>query len=202
VELTVSELDDAIFFDLDPDTGQPMPTTYESMRIAIVTRHPPKTYVPDGTQSLLLAAIDYVALAYEQANVGRKHLYEQLTNDAFLKMTLALELSLKQRLGRGNRVRLEELIEKGIENDLLPASGDYEALWTELRKNRNAIAHGDPEVSSYGPFTARWIGLVIDAINAMYVNTVVGRALDNTIPSAQTLDNTHQDSTETGRSAM
>ncbi|MGC4192889.1 MAG: hypothetical protein QM589_17225 [Thermomicrobiales bacterium] len=164
----MTDLHEPIFIDLDAATGQPRPTTYESMRTAIVTRHHLEAYIPEDAQALLLAAVDYIALAYEQANVGRIHLYEQLTNDAFLKMTLALERSLKVRLGRGNRVRLEALIEQGIAEDLLPDVGHYEAIWTELRKNRNAIAHGDPERDSYGPLTAQWIGLVIDAINLMF----------------------------------
>lgn len=169
----MDESNEAVFFDLDPHTGQPTPTTYESMRIAIVARHPLGESQPDDLQALLLAAIDYVALAYEQANAGRTHLYERLTNDAYLKMALALELTLKRRLGRGNRVPLKELLSQSIENGLLPSTDDYEALWTELRENRNAITHGDPEGSSYGPMTARWIGLVIDAINAMYASSIV-----------------------------
>jgi hypothetical protein len=169
----MSDSNNAVFSDLDPHTGQPKPTTYESMRTAIVARHPLEENLPDDLQALLVAVIDYVALAYEQANAGRTHLYERLTNDAFLKMALALELALKRRLVRGNRVTLEKLIQQGIEDGLLPATDEYEALWTELRRNRNAISHGDPERSSYGPSTARWIGLVINAINAMYVSKVV-----------------------------
>ncbi len=165
----MSKSDEAVFFDLDPITGRPTPTTYELMRSTIMARHPFGINFPNDLQALLLAAIDYVALAYEQANSGRLHLYEQLTNDAFLKMALALKLALKRQLGRGNRVRLEILISQGIEQDLLPATGDYEALWTELRENRNAITHGDAAKSSYGPATARWVGLVIHVINKMYI---------------------------------
>lgn len=167
----MSDASEPMFFDRDPSTGKVTPTTYESMRAATLRHHPIPQHVPDGIQGLLLAAVEYVALAYEQANAGRRHLYERLTNDAFLKMALALELTLRRQLARGNRVTLEKLICQGIERGLLPATGDYEALWTELRENRNAIAHGDPERSSYGPSTARWIGHVIDAINTMYANT-------------------------------
>ncbi len=176
----MSDSNEAMFFDLDPHTGQPKPTTYESMRTSLVAQHPLGANLPDDLQALLLAAIDYVALAYEQANAGRAHLYERLTNDAFLKMALALELALKRRLGRGNRVSLETLILQGIELGLLSATGDYEELWTELRENRNAITHGDPERSSYGPSTARWIGHVTDVISAMYANAMVVTLSENT----------------------
>lgn len=163
----MSDSNEILFVDRDPHTGQPKPTTYESMRTAIVAQHPLGESLPDDIQKFLLAAIDYFALAYEQANAGRLHLYELLTNDAFVKAVLALELALRRRLGRGTSVRLEDLISAGIVADILPATDEHQQLWEELRKNRNAITHGDPEESSYGPMTARWIRLVIDAINAM-----------------------------------
>jgi hypothetical protein len=169
----MSDSKQALFFDPDPDTGQMIPTTYESMHAGMLRWHPTSDRVPEDIQELLHTAIDYFALAYEQANTGRMHLYQRLTNDAFTKAVLALELALRRRLGRGNSVTLEKLIQQGIEDGLLPATDEYKALWTELRENRNAITHGDSERSSYGPSTARWIALVINAINAMYVSKVV-----------------------------
>ncbi len=166
----MSKLNQPLFFDLDPRTGQPTPTTYESMRVAMLGRHTIPVNVPDDVQGLLFTAIDYFALAYEQANSGREHLYERLTNDAFTKVALALELALRRRLGRGNRVSLECLISAGTAADVLPSTDEYDLLWTELRKNRNAITHGDPDHSSYGPSTVGWIGLVIDAVSGIYTN--------------------------------
>lgn len=111
--------------------------------------------------------MDYFALAYEQANAGRGRLYERLTNDALLKVTLALELSLRRRLSRGNRVSLEKLIALGMSGGLLPATEEDVLVWTEIRQNRNAITHGDPVASSYGPATGRLIGHIIGTIDAL-----------------------------------
>lgn len=156
------------FVDLDPQTGQPTPTTYESMGAAVLGRHPVPENLPHEIRGLLLTVVDYLALAYEQANVGRAHLYERLTNDAFLKAVLALELALRHRLGRGAGVKLYKLVSDGIALGLLPGRVEYALIWEELRDNRNAITHGDPNRSCYGPSMGRLIALVVDAVIAMY----------------------------------
>ena len=149
------------FFDLDPQTGQAHPTTYESMRAALLRDIPSTESLPDDVRHVLLVAVDYFALAYEQANIGRTHLYASLTNDAFLQASLALELALRHRLERGKSAKLYELIRDGIAASLLPASGEYELLWEELRKSRNQITHGNPELPTYGPMAGRLIrGLI------------------------------------------
>lgn len=174
----MGELNQALFFDVDTHTSEPVPTTYESMRKSILATHTILESVPDEIRQLLVIAIDYVALAYEQANAGRLPLYERLTNDAFTKAALALELTLKQWLGRGAGVSLKKLISEGIASGLLPSTDQYEALWEELRSSRNAIVHGDSDRPNYGLSTARFIRVVIDALNAMYANEPVESEVD------------------------
>lgn len=159
------------FVDLDPDTGRPAPTTFESMHALVSRRHQVSEAIPDNIRGLLYTAIDYFALAYEQANAGRGQLYERLTNDAFLKAVMALELALQDRLKPGPGVKLKTLIERGLSVGLLPNSEGSVLIWKELRDNRNMLAHGDADWSSYGPITSSWIGLVIDVVNAMYAST-------------------------------
>lgn len=156
-----------IFYDGDPHTGELMPTSYDSMRDAIRARYPLQRHLPADIFGLLDTATDYISLAYEQANTGRGHLYEHLTNDAFLKVTLALELALRHRLSHGRGMTLEKLIRQGLASKILPDSDQEVQLWKMLRENRNALAHGDPAISSYGPATAHLLGTVIEAINAL-----------------------------------
>lgn len=111
-----------ILFDRDPQTGQTVPTSCEALPEGFFTNHPLSGSLPGDIDGLLRIAVDYVALAYEQANTGRRHLYESLTNDALIKASLALELSLRNRLSPGNRVPLVELSDQGLATDLLPAS--------------------------------------------------------------------------------
>lgn len=179
----MSDSNKPLFFDLDPRTGQPTPTTYESMRVAMLGRQAIPVNVPDDIKSLLLIAIDYFALAYEQANIGRLHLYGPLTNVAFTKLALALELALRRRLRRGNSVSLDCLFSAGTAADILPSTDEHDLLWTELRKNRNSITHGNATSSSYGPSTGRWIELVIDAVVAMYASVIVEPSSGNTARS-------------------
>jgi hypothetical protein len=144
------------------------------MRSELLRQHPVQADTPKDIQRLLFEAIDYFCLAYEQVNhAGRGHLYERLTNDAFIKAALAPEMTLERRLGRGKRVKLEELISDGITKGLLPSTNGYDLILEQLRHNRNAIVHDDPDRSSYGPGTARFIRVVIDALNAMYANDIV-----------------------------
>jgi len=164
----MSEANAPIFFDLDPETGQPVPTTFEAVLTALKRLHPISPNVPDPLREELLAAIDYIALAYEQANVGRPHLFERLTGDGFLAAIRALELALRDRLGRGNSATLERLVEQGIEAEILPASGRAPDVWDELRRGRNQVAHGRPERPAYGVAASRVVGFVIDAVDSMY----------------------------------
>src|SRR4051794_29126421 len=106
----MSQLSGPTFFDLDFHTGQASPTTYESIRAALLRDIPSAESLPDDVHQVLLAAVDYFALAYEQVNIGRTHLYPSLTNDAFLKASLALELALRHYLRRGKGAKLHELI--------------------------------------------------------------------------------------------
>lgn len=77
----MNELDGPTFFDLDPQTGQAHPTTYDSMRAALLRDIPSDASLPDDVRQVLLAAVDYFALAYEQANIGRTHLYSSLVDE-------------------------------------------------------------------------------------------------------------------------
>lgn len=78
------EVNEPIFVDLDPQTLLSAPTPYESMRAALIGLHPVSDGLPDEVRAALLAAVDYVALAYEQADAGRPHLFARLTGDGYL----------------------------------------------------------------------------------------------------------------------
>lgn len=55
----------------DFNDGVPTPTTYESMREAILREHPLPDGLPDAIRDRLTTAVDFVALAYEQAKLER-----------------------------------------------------------------------------------------------------------------------------------
>lgn len=152
----MSDITRATFVDVDPSTGHPTPTTFSSMHSSLMRWYPVGETVPANIRDLLLTAVDYFALSYEQANGGRGQLYERLTNDAFLKAVLALELALRDRLGRGRRVKLETLIADAVTTGLLAGTPELTAIWTLLRDNRNALAHGREDQSSFGPMTSSW----------------------------------------------
>jgi hypothetical protein len=140
-----------MFVDINPQTGWPSPTTYESMLAELLEGLHCMEDLPDNVRRTLLAAADHFALAYEQANVGRSHLYASLTNGAYLKSVLALELMRRYRLHQGKRATLHQLIREGIEQGLIPGGKEYAPFWDGGREGRNQITHGDPVHPSYAP---------------------------------------------------
>ena len=165
----MAEPDSPIFFDFDSATSEMEPTNYESFRGALLGHHPVAENLPDDVREALLAAVDYCALAYEQANADRGHLFSRLTEDVLLASVRGLELALRYRLGRGNRASLERLIDQGIESGVLASTDDHRQVWAALRQGRNQIAHGRLERPSFGVATSRVVGLVIDAVAEMHV---------------------------------
>ncbi len=156
------------FVDIDPRTGRCTPTSYDSMRASILGEFPVSEDVPDDIRQLLLTAVDYFALAYEQANMGRDHLYNPLTDDAFLKAIRALEVTLRRHLGRDSGTTLHQLIQQAINGGLLPTTDQHGLIWRMIREDRNDITHGEPEHRRYGMYAGRVISLLIDVINRMY----------------------------------
>lgn len=164
----MSQETDPTFFELNLQAAQVHPTTYESMRATLLREILLTESLPDDVRQVLLAAVDYVALAYEQANIGRAHLYASLTNDAFLKASLALELTLRHCLQRGKSAKFSTLIRDGIAASLLPAGDEYALLWEEMRKSRNEITHRNADYPTYGPMMGRVIRVLIQTICGMY----------------------------------
>jgi hypothetical protein len=156
-----------VFVDVDPQTGRPRSTTYESVRASLLRDLPDVDNLPDDVRRALSAAVDYFALAYEQANVGRMHLYASLTDDAYLKAVLALELMLRHRLRRGKHATLHGLVREGVETGLLPGGKEHAPIWDGVREGRNQITHGDPAHPSYGPLASGVIRGLFRALGEM-----------------------------------
>lgn len=155
-----------MFNDLNPQSGRPTPTSYEAMCTAILGEHPIPKDLPEPIRGRLTTAVDFVALAYEQANRDRWQLFGPLTNSGVASALLALELALKHRLKSppGNRLTLGPLIQQGKDAGVLTRSKEHDQLWDELHANRNQLVHGDPEAPLYGIMAARIVGIVIDTI--------------------------------------
>ncbi len=164
----LSEPSSPMFVDLDPRTGRTSPTTHESMRTSFLGAHPVSERVHDPVRRELSEAVDLFALSYGQANSGNDRLYNRLTDDAFMAAMRALELALRDRLGRGPSANLAQLIDQGIERGLLPNVGHPKLFWRMLRQTRNAVAHGQGERYIGGMFLGQAIGVLIFVINGMY----------------------------------
>lgn len=87
-----------MFYDRNPDTGAITPTSYESMRAAVLGAHLISDSVPEHIRKRLFTAVDFIALAYEQGNRERQHRFAPLTRSAVTMSLLAIELALKDRL--------------------------------------------------------------------------------------------------------
>jgi hypothetical protein len=159
-----------MFFDLDRNTGMPRRTTYESMRAGLWKDYPLASGVPDHIRDHLLTAVDFISLAYEQANLDRPHLFGALTDAGLRSGLLALELALKHRLGIGPdaRMTLGQAIGTAKKRAVLPAGPESEALWNQVLDVRNQLAHGDKEAPVYGISAGRLLGLLIGAINRLF----------------------------------
>ncbi len=152
-----------IFYDIDPHTGQVTPTSLASVRAALSAEIPLSPEVPKGVADYLSAAIDHIGMTYERANAGEWTLFG-LHNDATICIGRALELALKDRLGRGGGT-LERLTRRVIDEGLLREE-DRDWVWV-LRRLRNSAAHHE---EPYGgpPVATTMLRQVARAVNRMY----------------------------------
>lgn len=156
------ERHEPIFYDIDPRTGQATPTSLASVRAVLSAEIPLSPEVPKGVADNLSAAVDRIGMAYERANAGDWALFG-LHNDAMICIGRALELTLKDRLGR--RGSLEQLTRRAIDEGLLREE-DRDWAWL-LRRLRNSAAH-DEEPYGGPPVAASMLRQVARAINRMY----------------------------------
>lgn len=158
-----------LFFDRNPDTGEVIPTTYDSMHAYLTSVNHVSERVPHDIRERIATAIDFTALAYDQANLGRQRLFVPLTRSATALAVLAFELSLKRRLGDQVKktATLGQLIKEAKKQNLLPESELHHAFIHEVYLNRNRIIHGDQDVDDYGIATPEAIGAVVDICNSL-----------------------------------
>ncbi len=159
----------APFVTIDSATGRATPTTHASLLARLDVRYPISPRVPGPVREELAVALDGFALAYERANVGHGRMYNPLTDDAYVRAVRALELALRERLGRGQDWRLNRLIRQAVGRGLLPGDESATDRYRILRENRNALAHGDADGKHIGGVVlGRAIGLIIDMVNSLY----------------------------------
>lgn len=164
----MSEAFSSTFIDLDPATGQPTPTTHQSMRAAFHQNYAISEHIPEAIRKELHTAIDVFALAYGQANANNTQLYNPLTDDAFVAAMRAFELALRDRLVRPISTPLARLIEQAMQQGLLQGDIHTELFFRALRETRNALVHGEGERHLGGSFLGQAIGILIVMINDLY----------------------------------
>jgi hypothetical protein len=157
------ERHEPIFYDIDPNTGRATPTSLASVRAALLEEVPLLPEVAKGVADNLSAAIDRIGMACERANAGDWAMFG-LHNDAMIYIGRALELALKDRLGR-KRGTLEQLTQRAIDEGLLQEK-DRDWAWV-LRTLRNSAAH-DEEPNGGPPVAATLLRQVARAVNGRY----------------------------------
>jgi hypothetical protein len=163
------------FWNLHPELGLILPTTYDSIHRFITREHPIPMSIPPHVREPLEFATQYFAAAYDQFNAGRPELYGQLVRDAFAKAVTALERALVDRLGESPRTNLKVLIAEGRERGWLKLPPELEFpseraehTWRLIRETRNDIAHANPAPETFGAATTTMIGFLIQTIENLY----------------------------------
>jgi len=157
-----------MFVDLDPVTGQPVPTSQASMRAALLAENPISMRIPEPIRTELFAAVDGFALAYGQANNANIQMFTPLTDDAFVRAMRAFEMALRDRLGSRPRTPLADLLQQAVKRGLLPDGDDFQLLYRMLRETRNAAAHGEGDRHAGGIFLGHAISLLLGITNNLY----------------------------------
>ena len=165
-----------VFVDRDPQSGAVTATSYASIEAMMRQRYPLPDSLPAQVRDQMVVARSYFAHAYEQANAGRLELFGYLTNDAFLKTMLAIEIALRDRLGREpKKANLTSMLKEAQELGLIPTSAELEqqakALginWDDLKQNRNDITHANPDHPVVGPAAATFIEFLFARIVELY----------------------------------
>jgi hypothetical protein len=161
------EQNQPVFYDIDPRTGEAAPTTLASVRAILLEEVALSPDVPSEVADNLRAATDRIGMAYERANAGDWALFG-LHNDATIYVARALELALKDRLGR-QRGSLSELAGRAVEKGLLR---DEDREWVGLLRNlRNGAAH---EKQAYGgpAVAATLLRQVARTVNGLYEENI------------------------------
>lgn len=163
------------FWNLHPELGLILPTTYDSIHRFITREHPISMMIPPDVREPLEFATQYFAAAYDQFNAGRPELYGQLVRDAFAKAVTALERALVDRLGESPRTNLKALIAAGRERGWLKLPPELEFpperaehTWRLIRETRNDTAHSNPDPETFGAGTASMIGFLVQTIEMLY----------------------------------
>lgn len=152
-----------IFYDIDPSTGEATPTSRESVREVLTKEANIASSVPDEVATNLNAAIERIGMSYERANAGDWTLFG-IHNDATVYVSRALELALKERLGR-EKGTLQELANRAIQQGLM-AETDRNLI-DLVRAIRNSAAH-DAEPYGGPPVAATLVRHTARVLNGMY----------------------------------
>lgn len=141
-----------MFVDLDRESGEVVESDYESIRAALADGYRVSEMVPDRVRDRIDRAMDFIALAYEQANLGRMQFFGTLTDAGLSSAMLGLELALKEQMpvdGKDKRT-LGTLIDAAKAASILPAEPYIDSFLGELLNTRNALAHGMQDAPLYG----------------------------------------------------
>lgn len=167
----MSDNQQPMFVYIDPQTGLALPETFDSVSTRLRSALLTSVHLPPPIQETLSLAIDFFALAYDQANSGRPQLMNPLINQAFHYAVNALESALRDQLPPPPPRGLRYLLEAGKLQGLLPDDEPHNLLYRVLREDRNTIAHGAGEQHVAGFFQLWMIEVTIRLITHVCVPT-------------------------------
>jgi hypothetical protein len=166
-------LADAVWFWLNPATGRPEVANYDRVREAFTEAYPIGPYVPDHIFYRLEIAINCTALAYEQMNLKRYELWAPITDKGLSEALVALELALKDRLGkpRDDGCTLGQLIQQGQgkKAGLIPRGPAEDAMWEQVLALRNDLTHRNTDGDMLGPTAVGLVEFAITTISRWYL---------------------------------
>lgn len=155
--------------------------TFEGRRAHLEQDFALSAPVPDAVREEWGIALDYYALAVEQANIDRGRLFGPLTRDSLLRSANVLEMALRDRMHVADgATTLHRLVERAIKTELvpgpLPLTKNYKKehpeevgnIWDLIIEVRNQYAHGHPDKPTFGPSSTALIRFVWRMLETIY----------------------------------
>ena len=155
------------FLRIDPGTEQLDPFSYDAVRAHIIGSGHSLDAMPPAVRAEMMVAIEYTALAYEQFNLERHHLFALLTREALVVMMRAFERALRERFGEPRSTRIRDLLRTAHRQGYL---ADHLAMGTidYLIETRNAIAHADDDPGTLGTGMPKMLRFLIDMTATLF----------------------------------
>lgn len=155
------------FVQIDSTTGRVDPFSYEAVQTHIIGTGHSLGALPHAVRTEMMVAIDYTALAYEQFDLQRHHLFALLTREALVVMMRAFERALRDRFEAPRKTQIHDLLrtarQQGYLTDRL-AKGTIEYLI----ETRNSIAHVDDDPESLGTGMPNMLCVLIDMTATLF----------------------------------